>query len=110
MLTSCAARGPCPGLNTLANHNYLPHNGRGITLSILAKAMLDGFNIARSDAVTLFSQAIRTNPSYPAANSFDLEHLGTHNILEHDISLRYASPILFHLNHNPRFLTANNKI
>lgn len=20
-------RGPCPGLNALANHNYLPHNG-----------------------------------------------------------------------------------
>lgn len=22
-------RGPCPGLNALANHNYLPHNGVG---------------------------------------------------------------------------------
>jgi hypothetical protein len=22
-------RGPCPGLNALANHNYLPHNGIG---------------------------------------------------------------------------------
>ena len=22
-------RGPCPGLNALANHNYLPHNGLG---------------------------------------------------------------------------------
>ena len=22
-------RGPCPGLNALANHNYLPHNGWG---------------------------------------------------------------------------------
>jgi len=21
------ARGPCPGLNAMANHNYLPHNG-----------------------------------------------------------------------------------
>jgi Peroxidase, family 2 len=22
-------RGPCPGLNAMANHNYLPHNGIG---------------------------------------------------------------------------------
>lgn len=22
-------RGPCPGLNALANHNYIPHNGVG---------------------------------------------------------------------------------
>jgi hypothetical protein len=22
-------RGPCPGLNAMANHNYLPHNGVG---------------------------------------------------------------------------------
>lgn len=81
-------RGPCPGLNTLANHGYLPHNGKGISLTILANAMLDGFNIANSDAVILFTQAIRTNPSYPLATTFNLDHLGRHGILEHDISLR----------------------
>lgn len=82
------ARGPCPGLNTLANHGYLPRDGKGITLSILEDAMLDGFNIANSDAVILFLQAIRTSPDYPGTNSFDLDNLGRHGILEHDISLR----------------------
>ncbi|KAF9885065.1 hypothetical protein FE257_000796 [Aspergillus nanangensis] len=81
------SRGPCPGLNTLANHGYLPRNGKGINLSKLADAMLAGFNIARSDAVILYSQAIRTSPNYPLASSFDLSDLGTHGILEHDISL-----------------------
>jgi len=94
------ARGPCPGLNTLANHGYLPSNGRGISLDILAKGMLDGFNIARSDAVILFSQAVRTNPRYPLALDFDLENLGREGVLEHDFSLSrsdrfFANPLPF---------------
>lgn len=28
-------RGPCPGLNALANHGYLPHNGVGTALEFL---------------------------------------------------------------------------
>jgi hypothetical protein len=83
------ARGPCPGLNTLANHGYLPRNGRGITLQILKDAMLDGFNIANSDAEGLFPLALETAPDYPNTDNFDLENLGRHDILEHDISLRY---------------------
>jgi hypothetical protein len=51
--------------------------------------MLDGFNIAKSDAVILFSQAVRTNPRYPLALDFDLENLGREGVLEHDFSLRY---------------------
>ncbi|KAL4895297.1 Peroxidase, family 2-domain-containing protein [Aspergillus ambiguus] len=81
------APGPGDCLNTLANHGYLPRNGKKITLPILSDAMLEGFNIARSDAVILFTQAIRTSPQYPLTDSFDLHDLGRHNILEHDISL-----------------------
>jgi len=60
---------------------------------MLAKAMLDGFNIANSDAAILFSQAVRTNPA-PFASTFDLDTLGREGVLEHDFSLRYASKIL----------------
>ncbi|KAL4783823.1 Chloroperoxidase [Aspergillus varians] len=81
------SRGPCPGLNTLANHGYLPRNGKGINLDILADGMLKGFNIANSDALILFFQAIRTSPKFPWTDSFDLADLGRHGILEHDISL-----------------------
>jgi hypothetical protein len=49
--------------------------------------MLDGYNIENSDAVLLWTQAIRTSPKYPRTVSFDLADLGRHNILEHDISL-----------------------
>lgn len=52
--------------------------------------MLNGFNIANSDAILLFTQAIRTSPKYPLTRTFDLIDLGRHGILEHDISLRYG--------------------
>jgi hypothetical protein len=87
LMNESTARGPCPGLNTLANHGYLPHNGREITRDILADAMLNGFNIAKSDAIILFSQAVRTNPK-PFARTFDLDTLGREGVLEHDFSLR----------------------
>ena len=31
-------RSPCPGLNSLANHGILPHNGKGMTISILVSS------------------------------------------------------------------------
>ncbi|KAL4757798.1 peroxidase family protein [Aspergillus foveolatus] len=80
------SRGPCPGLNTLANHGYLPRNGKEITLDILKEGMLEGFNIEHGDAVLLFFQAIRTSP-IPFSDRFDLADIGRHGILEHDISL-----------------------
>lgn len=55
--------------------------------------MLAGYNIEHMDAIILFTQAIKTSPKYPLARSFDLADLGRHNILEHDISLRYVIPL-----------------
>jgi hypothetical protein len=34
-------RGPCPGLNAMANHNYIPHNGVG-TITQFIQATYDG--------------------------------------------------------------------
>lgn len=99
-MASFAARGPCPGLNTLANHGYLPSNGREITRDILADAMLEGFNIAKSDAIILFSQAVRTNPK-PFARTFDLDTLGREGVLEHDFSLRSVLCLSFAHVHSP---------
>jgi hypothetical protein len=78
----------------LANHGYIPRDGKNITLDILKDGMLTGFNIENLDAVILFTQAIKTSPKYPNTRSFDLADLGRHNILEHDISLRYIIAIL----------------
>lgn len=34
-------RGPCPGLNAMANHNYIPHNGIA-TISQFVQGTYDG--------------------------------------------------------------------
>ena len=39
-------RGPCPGLNALANHGYLPHNGVG-TIQQFIDSTYDGFGMGR---------------------------------------------------------------
>lgn len=73
-------------LNTLANHAYLPHSGKNITLDDAIYALDAALNINDDVSRNLFSFAVTTNPE-ANATSFSLENLGRHNILEHDASL-----------------------
>ncbi|KAI0449460.1 putative chloroperoxidase [Xylaria acuta] len=41
---STDSRGPCPMLNTLANHGYLPHDGRNITAQDFGNAIFESTN------------------------------------------------------------------
>ncbi|CAA7262403.1 unnamed protein product [Cyclocybe aegerita] len=43
-------RGPCPGLNTLASHGYLPRNGVATPVQII-NAIQEGFNMENSIAI-----------------------------------------------------------
>ncbi|KAK4033342.1 heme-thiolate peroxidase [Parachaetomium inaequale] len=79
-------RGPCPMMNTLANHGILPHDGRNITREAVIKAMKQGLNFDSALAVVMFDQAVIVNPE-PNATFFTLDHLNRHNVLEHDASL-----------------------
>lgn len=74
-------------LNTLANHNYLPHTGKNITASTTLSALARALHIPASLALPLHEAAVATNPNGPWSNSFDLDHLAAHNKLEHDASL-----------------------
>ncbi|KAI0133788.1 Chloroperoxidase [Xylariales sp. AK1849] len=80
------ARAPCPMLNSLANHGYLPHDGKDITLNITATVLYNVLNIDQGLAEFLFKEALTTNPA-PNATTFSLSDLNTHDILEHDASL-----------------------
>ncbi|OBZ70178.1 Aromatic peroxygenase [Grifola frondosa] len=40
------SRSPCPALNTLANHGFLPHDGRNMSVAQLVKAVEEGYNIS----------------------------------------------------------------
>ena len=82
-------RSPCPGLNTLANHYILPHDGKGYTVSMVRDAVVDTYNIADDVIVPLSMAAVALNPT-PNATFFDLDHLDKHNAIEHDASLSRA--------------------
>ncbi|KKY18779.1 putative deoxyribonucleaserelated protein [Diplodia seriata] len=82
-------RAPCPALNTLANHGFLPHDGRNITLDKVTSAFGDGLNIDATLAATLFAAAPATNP-LPNATWFDLDMLQPHDVIEHDASMSRA--------------------
>ncbi|SPQ24500.1 692923f1-c2ab-4731-831b-ffa9d9263d66 [Thermothielavioides terrestris] len=91
-------RGPCPMLNTLANHGFLPHNGRNITKEITVNALNSALNVNKMLGELLFNFAVTTNPQ-PNATFFDLDHLSRHNILEHDASLSRADYYFGHDDH-----------
>ncbi|RWA08467.1 heme-thiolate peroxidase [Xylaria grammica] len=79
-------RGPCPMMNTLANHGFLQRDGRNITRENAVNALKDGLNFNPTLANIMFDQAIIANPE-PNASYFTLDHLNKHNLLEHDASL-----------------------
>ncbi|CAG9955539.1 unnamed protein product [Clonostachys rosea f. rosea IK726] len=79
-------RGPCPMMNTLANHGYIPRDGRNITRPNIIAGLATGLNFKEPLASLMFDMAIVANPE-PNATYFTLDHLNQHNVLEHDASL-----------------------
>lgn len=71
-------RSPCPALNALANHGYLPRNGQNISKAVLRDAIMGVYNLDNDAAQTLLNLV---------PEGFSLDFLGTHNAVEHDASL-----------------------
>ncbi|KAI2631461.1 Cloroperoxidase [Hypomontagnella submonticulosa] len=90
-------RGPCPMMNTLANHGFLPHDGRNITKETTINALASALNFNTSLGALMFQMAIVANPE-PNATFFTLDQLNVHNVLEHDASLS-RSDAFFGNNH-----------
>ncbi|CAG8390883.1 unnamed protein product [Penicillium salamii] len=95
-------------MNTLANHGFLPHNGRNITRDTLVEGLHDALNFNSSLSSLMFDMGVVANPD-PNATYFTLcvnysnithmitsdleksrDHLNRHNVLEHDASLSRA--------------------
>lgn len=93
-------------MNTLANHDFVPHNGRNITRAPFIKACKDAFNVAEDFANQIFDNGVPSNPTPNAtvclplfsmtkvptkaycSQFFDLDMLHkTHGFIEHDGSL-----------------------
>src|SRR5947208_974823 len=59
--TSTAARGPCPMLNSLANHGYLPRDGRNVKAVDITTALHDVVGLS-SFVNVLFAHPIFFTP------------------------------------------------
>ncbi|KAJ7897603.1 hypothetical protein B0H14DRAFT_2332502, partial [Mycena olivaceomarginata] len=70
---------------TLANHGYLPRNGKQFTVKTLLDAGLAGFNVDPPPTVAA-KFGIMTTDS-PTWDKIDLNALSAHNIIEHDASI-----------------------
>ncbi|KAF9633280.1 Chloroperoxidase [Lasiodiplodia theobromae] len=73
-------------MNTLANHGFLPHDGRNITRSNAIHALSTALHFDITLAGIMWDQAVIANPE-PNATFFTLDNLNRHNVLEHDASL-----------------------
>lgn len=58
-------------LNTLANHNFLPHDGRMLTKDVVVHALSTALNFDDSFATMLFEVGVHANPE-PNATFFTL--------------------------------------
>lgn len=85
------SRGPCPGLNTLANHGYLPRDGH-VSFGQVLEATARGFNMGADLAGILSTFAILTDGDpvtetwYLGAGPDGLGGLNRHSTIEVDIS------------------------
>jgi hypothetical protein len=83
------SRSPCPGLNTLANHNYLPHNGLNLDAASVLSTIKTVYNISDEILRVPVESAIlqSADPSKGLFNLSDLNRPLSLGGLEHDASL-----------------------
>ncbi|KAJ7607502.1 Cloroperoxidase [Roridomyces roridus] len=82
--TADQVRSPCPGLNTLANHGYLPRSGRGITIPDIIDGAVAGFNVGNDSILQAAKFGLLSGSSL---TTMDLDALALHNLVEHDASI-----------------------
>ncbi|KAJ7135299.1 Cloroperoxidase [Mycena crocata] len=80
-------RGPCPGLNALSNHGYLPRDGKNFTPKQLLDAAIAGYNIDPPVIAVAAKFGILTKSDSDTFDRMDLDKIVAHNIIEHDASI-----------------------
>ena len=78
-------RGPCPAMNSLANHGFFPHDGRNITVPMMVDVLGKVFNLSPEMATIVGHIGLATRS--PDATFLDLPDLNKHNAFEHDGSM-----------------------
>ncbi|KAF8610677.1 Cloroperoxidase [Ceratobasidium sp. AG-I] len=80
------SRSPCPGLNAAANHHYLPHSGRDLSVFQLTRAIHELYSISYPLSIGL---AVMGVILCGKRGKVDLADLAKHNLIEHDASLAH---------------------
>ncbi|KAF4503571.1 sterigmatocystin biosynthesis peroxidase stcC [Fusarium agapanthi] len=83
------SRSPCPGLNALANHGYLPRDGANINYDMINHAAQAAYNFEDGfyiDAVNMVFQ-LNISTSNRPSETFHLRDLAQHDQIEVDGSL-----------------------
>ncbi|PHH73458.1 hypothetical protein CDD80_3812 [Ophiocordyceps camponoti-rufipedis] len=80
------SRSPCPGLNSLANHGFLPRDGRNVDLGTLIVGAFEGLGSSPEISALIGGIGLLSSRT-PLSVKFDLEDLRKHQFLiEHDCS------------------------
>ncbi|GIZ39514.1 hypothetical protein CKM354_000289500 [Cercospora kikuchii] len=80
-------RSPCPGINSLANHGFIPRDGKNLTPAIMVAGLKEGINVGADFGLLVGQTATLANRD-PLAGTFNLDDLRAHNFpIEHDVSL-----------------------
>ncbi|KAH6635887.1 Chloroperoxidase [Chaetomium tenue] len=88
-------RSPCPGLNVLANHGFLPRSGLNIDLETFRYAAHAGFNYKLGSVDQLFQAALDFKLSTTGNSStIHLSDLAKHDTIEMDGSLSRSDFLL----------------
>ncbi|KAJ6458954.1 Chloroperoxidase [Mycena vitilis] len=84
---STDVRGPCPGLNTLANHGYLPRDGKNFTITTLMDGALKAVNLDSETVLVAAKFGLLTRDDTNSFDKLSLDALALHNVVEHDASI-----------------------
>ena len=87
-IITLTGRSPCPGLNALANHGWLPRSGQEIDLAAVQYATVGAYNY-KNDVFNDAFKAVQTLQLSTTGNisTFNLEDLKKHDTIEFDGSL-----------------------
>ncbi|TDZ48298.1 putative sterigmatocystin biosynthesis peroxidase stcC [Colletotrichum trifolii] len=96
--TAADRRSPCPMVNTLANHGYLPRSGLSVSLADLIAGFTAAVNLDPAATTLVGQKALLTSTTGNNA-TFNLDDLNAHGIIEHDGSLS-RNDIYFGDNHS----------
>jgi len=90
--TETDSRSPCPCLNSLANHGFIPHDGKAITADNLKQNLMSVYGLTFALATGLIESGWQACGKFTAGKKAptDLREFAKHNKIEHDVSLAHA--------------------